>query len=43
MFKVEEPSKCVYHMRFATPAACNLSDAKALRLELAADQDTAEL
>ena len=31
---VEEPSKCVYEMAFATPAVCSAAHAQALRLNL---------
>lgn len=33
---VDEPSKCVYTMRFGTPAACDQAQAESLRAELKA-------
>jgi len=33
---VEETSKCVYAMRFSTPAICDIKHANALKLELEA-------
>ena len=35
---VEEPSKCLYSMRFLTPAVCNSHHAAILRMNLEAEQ-----
>lgn len=34
MLAVDEPSKCTYVARFSTPAACDATAARELRLEL---------
>ncbi len=34
VLSVEEPGKCVYEMRFATPVVCDINHANILRLNL---------
>ena len=39
LLAVDEPEKCAYAARFATPAACEARHAEALKLELAGGDD----
>lgn len=36
VLSVEEPSKCVYEMKFTTPAVCNIQHAQVLKMNLEA-------
>jgi protein kinase C substrate 80K-H len=42
VLKVDEPSTCVYAMKFTTPAACTTAHAQVLRMQLEAGEGDGE-